>query len=75
MHSSRMRTTRLLAVSPSMHCTGGGLLLEGWVGLPLVLMVSASDLWGCLPLVLGDVSQHSMGQTPPSVDRILDTHF
>ena len=24
MHSSRMRTTRLLPVSPSMHCPGGG---------------------------------------------------
>ena len=32
MHSSRMRTARLLAVSPSMHCAGGsapgGCLLE-----------------------------------------------
>ena len=24
MHSSRMRTARLLPVSPSMHCWGGG---------------------------------------------------
>ena len=24
MHSSRMRTARLLPVSPSMHCSGGG---------------------------------------------------
>ena len=29
MHSSRMGTTRLLPVSPSMHCAGGGLLPGG----------------------------------------------
>ena len=29
MHSSRMRTARLLPASPSMHCTGGCLLLGG----------------------------------------------
>ena len=29
MHSSRMHTACLLAVSPSMHCSGGCLLLGG----------------------------------------------
>ena len=55
LHSSRMHTARLLTVSPSMHCTGGCLLLgvsasvgclllwEGvWFGGCLVLGVSAS---------------------------------
>ena len=29
MHSSRMRTASLLFVSPSMHCSGGGVYLVG----------------------------------------------
>ena len=29
MHPSRMRTARLLPLSPSMHCAGGGCLLPG----------------------------------------------
>ena len=29
LHSSRMRTARLLTVSPSMHCTGGCLVPVG----------------------------------------------
>ena len=33
MHSSRMRTARLLPVSPSMHCSGGGYLVWGEVYL------------------------------------------
>ena len=32
MHSSRMHTARLLPVSPSMHCSLGG--VPGWVYLP-----------------------------------------
>ena len=39
MHPSRMRTARLLPVSPSMHCCAGG--------------VSAPMGGSCLPLVLG----------------------
>ena len=31
MHSSRMRTARLLPVFPSMHCTGGGVSARGGV--------------------------------------------
>ena len=31
MHSSRMRTARLLPVSPSMYCSGGGVLGLGGV--------------------------------------------
>ena len=57
MHSSRMRTARLLPVSPSMHCTGGGSASD-------LGRVSASGLGG-LPLVPGGVSQHALGQTPP----------
>ena len=51
MHSSRMRTARLLAVSPSMHCEGG-MLPAGC--LPLVL-------GGCLPLVRRIVCLWSSG--------------
>ena len=117
MHSSRMRTARLLPVSPSLHCAGvvsasrgrgggvcsGGCLLLGcsvcsW-GVPapgrggvcsrdcLLWGMSAPGecllrggclLGGCLLggcLLLGGVclwswgegvSQHAMGQTPPS---------
>ena len=34
MHSSRMRTGRLLPVSPSMHCSGGGCVSAREVYLP-----------------------------------------
>ena len=63
MHSSRMRTARLLPVSPTMHCFGGsgpagGLLLGGgfWSG-------EVSGPGGCL--VWESVSQHELRQTPP----------
>ena len=60
LHSSGMRTTRLLTVSPSMHCTGGCLPREGVSvrgsaqgGLPRAVCpggVSASDPGGgCIP--------------------------
>ena len=48
MHSSRMRTTRLLPESPSMHCSRGGVsapggcLLLGWSARGGVCC------WGCL---------------------------
>ena len=74
MHSSRMRTARLLPVSPSMHCmVGGGCLLLGGVCSGVSVSGpggggSASGPRGCLPLVRGGgwwcVSQHAMGQTP-----------
>ena len=61
MHSSRMRTARLLPVSPSMLCAGGGLLLGGyapggggvcsWGGL---LLEGAGSAPG------GVVSQHAL---------------
>ena len=59
MHSGRMCTACLLPISPSMHCAGGCLLLEGYT--PLVLGEGGGVcLWsgGC-------VSQHAMEQTPP----------
>ena len=34
MHSSRMRTTRLLPISPSMHCAWGGVCYTGGVCYP-----------------------------------------
>ena len=34
MHSSRMRTARLLPVSPSMYCAGGRCLVPGGVSAP-----------------------------------------
>ena len=40
MHSSRMRTARSLIVSPSMHCSGGGVPGPEGGGLP--------GPWGCL---------------------------
>ena len=70
MHSSRMRTARLLPVSPSMHCAGGvstpgdaapgGGLLPGQC-LVLGGGMSASGPGGCLPLVPGGVCLWSQG--------------
>ena len=60
MHSSRMRTARLLAVSPSMHCTGG---------------VVCSRVMGCGTVAEGICSQEAgcvcsqggaLRQTPPA---------
>ena len=73
MFSSGMRTACLLTVSQ--HTLGGvsgpgGCLPRGC--LPLVRGVSTSGPWGCLSLVPGGVSQHTMGQTsPPWTDRHL----
>ena len=79
MHSSRMRTARLLPVSPSMHCWGGLLLVGQWLvqgvgvlkgGLaPGGLLLGVVWSWGGLllgGLVLswGCVSQHALRQTP-----------
>ena len=56
MHSSRMRTVRLLPVSPSMHyAEEGGVCFRG-----------VSAFWGvCFPE--GCVSQHALRQTPSSL--------
>ena len=56
--TSRMRTSRLLTVSPSMHCAGGGSALEGVCSR------------GCLLRGMGYPSMH-WGR-PPHVYRILD---
>ena len=55
MHSSRMRTARLLPVSPSMHCGGGG------------GVCSREEVGGSASVRGGGevVSDHVMGQTPP----------
>ena len=80
MHFSRMRTVRLLPVSPSMHCAGGsvcsggnvcsgGCLLRGVCLLPGGCRASAPR--GGVGVssqgvsAPGSVSQHAMGQTPP----------
>ena len=43
MHSSRMHTACLLAISPSMHCVGGDLLLGG-----VLLLGGAAPEEGCV---------------------------
>ena len=90
LHSSRMRTARSLTVSPSMLCSGGALsggclVLEGcllprgaWSQGGAWSRVGASGgclLWGVPAPGGGVVSQHALRQTPPPVDRILDTRF
>ena len=65
MHSSRMRTARFLAVSPSMHCEGGCLLLGVGVSAPR---------GGSAPGGGGSGIPACTEQTPP-VNRILDTRF
>ena len=64
MYSSRMRTARLLPISPDMHC--GGCLLGG--GGVCSQGVSASGgVWSGRVSAYGPggVSQHAMGQTSP----------
>ena len=58
MHSSRMRTARLLPVSPSLHCAGGSA-----PGGCLLLRVGSVP--GGSASFQGGVSQHAMGQTSP----------
>ena len=60
-----MNTARLLTVSPSMHCAGGGLLASGGSALP-----GGSPCKGGLPGQVGVVSQHALRQTVPHVNRI-----
>ena len=78
-HSSRMRTARVLTVSPIMLCAGGWLVRGGGsaprgvsapggvsaLGGSLLLGVSASR--GCL---LPGIFQHALRQTRPPVNRI-----
>ena len=59
MHSSRMRTAACCPYLPARTARGGG--------------VSASGLGGVCSR--RGVSHHAMGQTPPPVDRTLDTRF
>ena len=48
MHSSRMRTARLLPVSPSMHCSRGSCTWSGGVPGPGGYLVRGVCLfWGC----------------------------
>ena len=82
MHSSRMRTTHLLPISPSMHCSQGVYLVWG----DLVL---GGCSWSAGDLVQGGVpgprgvpgpgwcSWSHWGTCPgtPPVNRILDTRF
>ena len=90
MHSSRMRTARLLPVSPSMHC-GGGCLLWGCLLWGCLLPGGMSAPRGCLLpggclLLWGVCSRGSAsgwgvypsmqwGRHLLPVDRILDTRF
>ena len=79
LHSSRMRTARLLPVSPRMHRTGGGLVwgVPGPRGGLLpggVCLGGGGGKRGACLLSQEEVcvSQHAMGQTPPPVNRITD---
>ena len=69
MHSSRMRTTRLLPVFPNMHCAGEGVSALGgvfsWGGL---LVGGVCSQGGLLPegsASGGGVFQHALRQTLP----------
>ena len=59
MHSCRMLTARLLAVSPSMHCSGGWVLLLGGVS---TARGYCSMHWGRLPCGQNDrhVQKHNL---------------
>ena len=61
-----MRTARLLAVSPSMHCAGGGVCLGGVSALRGVPASGAGE--GCIPACNG-----ADNPPPPTVNRITDT--
>ena len=61
MHSSRMRTARLLPVSPSMHCAGGVSTPGGAAPGGICSQGSVWSWGGCLPLVLGGVCLWSQG--------------
>ena len=90
MHSSRMRTARLLPVSPSMHCSVGGGVTAWSCGVYLVGVYLPGGVCtrGCTYLVLGvggylpgpgGVNAWSRGGVPAQVliplDRIPDTRF
>ena len=60
MHSSRMRTARLLPISPSMHCKGGGYLPRG-----VYLPGGCTYPGGCT--CLGDVPAREGGTCPGGV--------
>ena len=70
LHSSRMRTARLLPISPSMHCTEGHLAPGGGV-----CYRGGACLWsgGYLPLVLEGCIPAYNGADPPPVNRVTDT--
>ena len=57
MHSSRMRITRLLPISPSMYCAVG-------VSAPGGLILGGVCSWGVCSCVGGLLSQHALRQTP-----------
>ena len=83
LHSSRMRTARLLPVSRSMHCAGGGACLWSGGGGACLWSRGVACLWsrgglllgGCLPLVPGGIPACNGSDPPPPVNRILDTRF
>ena len=68
MHSSRMRTSCLLPVSPSMHCSKGGSASGPWrVPSSGLEEGGSASGWGgaCLWSPGGGASQHTLGQTTP----------
>ena len=69
MHSTRMRTTGLFPVSPSMHCSWGGVCSQGVsaLGRGVCSWVVSAPGGVSAPVFAagGLVSQHALRQTPP----------
>ena len=65
MHSSRMRTARLLPVSPSMHCSGGGVFLVSSWGVFLVSSWGEGGVFREGVSARGVLPQCILGYTPP----------
>ena len=67
LYSSRMHTTPLLPISPSMHCTRG---MSGPGGVPTSGLRGTACLWlkeWCLPLALGGIPASGPGGCLPLV--------
>ena len=75
LHSSRMHTTRLLTVSPSMHCTGGsapggisasgGLLPGGGGSAPGAVGIPACTEADTPRQIAPPPGRHPLGRHPP----------
>ena len=75
LHSSMMHTARLLTVSPSIHCSQGGVCSRGGLLPGGCLLGGGGLLGGGVSAPREGVSQHALRQTLPPVNRILDTRY